>query len=81
MTDGTESTGGTPYWIRMVRDMYGTDSDTDEVTPRTLTQQRTAEALAGVQSMLGLVLERLNGTTATSSTGTGVTPASASATI
>ena len=79
MIDGTE-TEGTPYWIRMVRDMYGTDTDSDEVTPRTLSQQRTADALAGVQSMLGLVLERLAGTS-TSSTSAGVTSISDSATI
>ena len=78
-TDSTE--GVTPYWIRMVRDMYGTD-DSDEPTPRTLSQQRTAEALAGVQSMLGLVLDTLRGNgTSTSSTAAGVTATPASATI
>jgi hypothetical protein len=81
MTDSTE-TGAPPYWINLVRDMY---ADSDEVTPRTLSQQRTAEALAGVQSMLGLVLDTLRGTgTSTSSTTAGVTGApttAASATI
>ena len=79
-TDSTE--GSTPYWIRMVCDMYGTCTESDEVAPRTLSQQRTAEALAGVQSMLGLVLDTLRGTSiSTSSTSAGVTATSASATI
>ena len=51
-SDSTEAV--TPWWIDVVNSMYS-----EATTPRTANALKTTEQLAGVQSMLGLVLEHL----------------------